>query len=302
VALHPDALSLAGTVAVVTGGGAGLGRAIAAGFAAFGADVAVWERDPETAASSAAAVDGLGLVTDVREADQVDTALEATLARFGRIDILVNNAGGTFAAPLLEVAEKGIDALYRANLKHVILCTQRVGRVMVDAGRGGSIINVASIEGVRAAPGYAAYAAAKAGVLNLTKTAALELAPHGIRVNALAPDITPTEGMGQIAAASAGAGTAAGGDADGAGGGVADAADAAAAAADEQAARYAKTALTVPLGRLGHVDDIAGAAVFLASGLSSYVTGQTLHVDGGTSAAAGWYHHPDTGGYILGAP
>ena len=97
--------------------------------------------------------------------------------------------------------EKGIDALYRANLRHVIVCTQRVGRVMVDAGRGGSIVNVASIEGVRAAPGYAAYAAAKAGVLNFTKTAALELAPHGIRVNALAPDITWTEGLAALAAA-----------------------------------------------------------------------------------------------------
>jgi 3-oxoacyl-[acyl-carrier protein] reductase len=212
----------------------------------------------------------------VREPDQVDRAVEATLDRYGRIDVLVNNAGGVFVSSILDVAEKGIDALYRANLKHVILCTQRVGRVMVAAGRGGSVINVASIEGVRAAPGYAAYAAAKAGVLNFTKTAALELAPHGIRVNALAPDITPTEGMAQLAAAREDGATA--------------------------AEREARTALTVPLRRLGHVDDIAGAAVFLASGLSSYVTGQTLHVDGGTSAAAGWYHHPGTGDYVLGAP
>jgi 3-oxoacyl-[acyl-carrier protein] reductase len=274
--LHVDAVSLAGRVGVVTGGGAGLGRGIAAGLAAFGADVAIWERDAETCASAAEAVDGLPVVTDVREAEQVDRAVEATLDRFGRIDVLVNNAGGVFVSSILDVAEKGIDALYRANLKHVILCTQRVGRVMVAAGRGGCIINVASIEGVRAAPGYAAYAAAKAGVLNFTKTAALELAPHRIRVNALAPDITPTEGMAQLAAA----------------------------AADGRSAaeREARTALTVPLGRLGHVDDIAGAAVFLASDLSSYITGQTLHVDGGTSAAAGWYHHPDTGDYVLGAP
>ena len=111
------------------------------------------------------------------------------------MSILVNNAGGVFSSPLLETTENGWDALYRANLKHVILCTQRVARVMVEDGSGGSIINVTSIEGVRAAPGYAAYAAAKAGVINYTKTAALELAPHGIRVNALAPDITMTEGM-----------------------------------------------------------------------------------------------------------
>jgi 3-oxoacyl-[acyl-carrier protein] reductase len=278
MALRVDAVSLAGTIAVVTGGGAGLGRGMATGLAAFGAEVAIWERNAETATSAAAEVEGLAVVVDVREAEQVDRALDATLARYGRVDVLVNNAGGVFASPILDTSEKGIDALYRANLKHVILCTQRVGRAMVAAGRGGSIINVTSIEGVRAAPGYAAYAAAKAGVVSFTKTAALELAPHGIRVNALAPDITPTEGMAQLAAA--------------------------AAAADgvSAAERDARTALNVPLGRLGHVDDLAGAAVFLASGLSSYVTGQTLHVDGGTSAAGGWYHHPETGDYVTGAP
>ena len=115
-----------------------------------------------------------------------------------------------------------------------------------------------SIEGVRAAPGYAAYAAAKAGVINFTKTAALELAPHGIRVNALAPDITLTEGMASVAPPGA----------------------------------EKRFGLTVPMGRPGHVDEMAGAAVFLAGELSSYVTGQTIHVDGGTQASSGWYHHP----------
>ena len=123
-----------------------------------------------------------------------------------------------------------------------------------------------SIEGVRAAPGYAAYAAAKAGVISFTKTAALELAPHRIRVNALAPDLTLTAGLEAVAPPGA----------------------------SEHFAGM------VPMGRTGHVDEMAGAAVFLASGLSSYVTGQTIHVDGGTEAAGGWYPHPDTGRYILG--
>ena len=182
------------------------------------------------------------------------------------MSILVNNAGGVFWKPLLESTENGWDALYRANLKHVILCTHRVANAMVEAGTTGSIINVTSIEGVRAAPGYAAYAAAKAGVISFTKTAALELAPHRIRVNALAPDLTLTAGLEAVAPPGA----------------------------SEHFAGM------VPMGRTGHVDEMAGAAVFLASGLSSYVTGQTIHVDGGTEAAGGWYPHPDTGRYILG--
>ena len=266
MSMDPSAVLLTGRVAVVTGGGAGIGRGVARGLAAFGASVAIWERDATTAAAAGAEVGGLGLTTDVRVAEEVDTALARTTAELGPPTILVNNAGGVFHAPLLETSENGFDALYRANLRHVIVCTQRVARSMVDTGQGGSIVNVTSIEGVRAAPGYAAYAAAKAGVINFTKTAALELAPHGIRVNALAPDITLTEGMAAVAPPGA----------------------------------EERFGLTVPLGRPGHVDEMAGAAVFLASSLSSYVTGQTIHVDGGTQAASGWYHHPTTGAYVLG--
>jgi len=266
MSMNPSSVLLTDRVAVVTGGGAGIGRGIARGFAAFGAKVAIWERDAETAASAAEEVDGLGITTDVRDSAQVDEALARTAAELGPVTILVNNAGGVFFSSLLETSENGWDALYRANLKHVILCTQRVARTMVAEGNGGSIISVTSIEGVRAAPGYASYAAAKAGVINFTKTAALELAPHGIRVNALAPDITLTEGMATVAPPGAEAGF----------------------------------RLTVPMGRPGHVDEMAGAAVFLASELSSYVTGQTIHVDGGTQASSGWYHHPKTGAYVLG--
>jgi NAD(P)-dependent dehydrogenase (short-subunit alcohol dehydrogenase family) len=267
MSIAPADVLLTDRVAVVTGGGAGIGRGIAAGLAAFGARVAIWERDPETCASAADEIDGLGITTDVRDSGQVDAALARTVAELGQPTILVNNAGGVFWSGILDTTEKGWDALYRSNLRHVYLCTQRVARGLVEQELPGSIISVTSIEGVRAAPGYATYAAAKAGVINYTKTAALELAPHGIRVNALAPDLTMTEGIRAISPP----GT-------------------------EQ-----RAGLMVPLGRAGHVDEMAGAAAFLASDMSRYVTGQTIHVDGGTHAASGWYHHPDTGEYVLAA-
>jgi 3-oxoacyl-[acyl-carrier protein] reductase len=276
--LTRDAVSLAGRVAVVTGGGSGIGRGIATAFAEFGARVAVWEREQAPASSAAAEARGLACVTDVREAGQVDAALSTTIEKLGVPTILVNNAGGVFSSALLDTSVNGWDALIRSNLSHVLLCTQRVARAMVAAGQGGSIINLTSIEGFRAAPGYAAYAAAKAGVVNFTKTAALELAPHRIRVNGIAPDVTLTEGIQGLAPQRS---------------------DAAGLAAPDFQER---TSMMIPMGRLGHVDETAGAALFFACELSSYVTGQTLHVDGGTAAAAGWYHDPSDGHYILGPP
>jgi len=271
--MDPSSVMLTGKVAVVTGGGAGIGRGIAEGLARFGAAVAVFERDEARARAVAETIgskgaDALALAVDVRDGEAVGAAVETTTQRLGPIDILVNNAGGVFAAPFLETNEKGWDALYRANLKHIYHCSQHVARRMVERGRGGSIINVVSIEGVRAAPLYATYAAAKAGAINFTKTLALELAPHGIRVNALAPDICVTEGLSALMT--------------------------------EEALQRARR--TVPLGRLGEPSDLAGVAVFLASDLSRYLTGETLHVDGGTHAAAGWYQHPGYGQYVYGPP
>lgn len=266
MAIDPSRILLTGRVAVVTGGGAGIDRGIAAGLEAFGASVAIWERDPQTCASAAGEIGALGIAIDVRDSTQVDAALARTVAELGPVTILVNNAGGVFHSPILDTNENGWDALYRANLRHVYLCTQRVARGIVEQKSSGSIISVTSIEGVRAATGYATYAAAKAGVINYTKTAALELAPHGIRVNALAPDITLTEGILNIAPPGS----------------------------------QQLFGLTVPLGRAGHVDEMAAAAFFLASDMSSYITGQTIHVDGGTQASSGWYHHPETGEYVLG--
>lgn len=264
--ISPCDIQLDGRVAAVTGGGAGIGRGIAAAMTAFGASVAIWERDADSCAAAADAIGALGVVTDVRDTGQVDAALQRTTDELGPVSVLVNNAGGTFSSGLLETSENGWDALYRANLRHVLLCTQRVARQLIATRRSGSIVNLTSIEGVRAAPGYAAYAAAKAGVINYTKTAAFELAPHGIRVNALAPDITLTEGLMQL----------------------------------RPEGLSPKVGQVIPMGRPGTVDEIAAAAVFLASDMASYITGETLHVDGGTHAAGGWYHHPDTGKPQLG--
>lgn len=259
--IAPSDILLSERVAVVTGGGAGVGRGIAAGLKEFGANVAIWERDAETCAATAAELGVLGIVADVRDGTAVDAALRQTAEELGPVSILVNNAGGVFASALLDTSENGWDALYRANLRHVLLCTQRVARQLVADGRPGSVISLTSIEGVRAAPGYAAYAAAKAGVINYTRTAAFELARHGIRVNAIAPDITVTEGLLKLS----------------------------------PEGMRPELSQAVPMGRLGDVDDIAGAAVFLASDLARYITGQTLHVDGGTQAAGGWYHDPQSG-------
>jgi NAD(P)-dependent dehydrogenase (short-subunit alcohol dehydrogenase family) len=269
--MNPKSVLLNDKVAVVTGGGAGIGRGIAEAFVAFGARVAILERDPDRAASVASELETkdnpvVSIVVDVRDGEAVERAMVEVVEHLGSIDILVNNAGGVFAAPFLETTKKGWDALHLANLGQIYHCSQSAARRMIEQRRGGSMINVVSIEGVRAAPLYSAYAAAKAGAINFTKTLALELAPHGIRVNALAPDICMTEGLRTLM--------------------------------NEES--QARASLTVPLGRLGQPEDLGGAAVFLASDLSRYITGETLHVDGGTHASGGWYHHPDDGRYVYG--
>ena len=261
--LDRDRILLTGRAAVVTGGGAGIGRGIAIGLAEFGADVAILEVDAQAAAHVAELVRAKGrraevLAVDVNDRDGARAALAKAADAFGRLDILVNNVGGVRPTPLLQLTDRQIDRHLDLNLKSVVTMTQAAARIMSEARRGGAIVNIASIEATRAAPTYSVYAAGKAGVLNFTRTAAVELAEHGIRVNAIAPDIVPTEHLVRFAPAML--------------------------AREHKAAQ----ARYIPMGRTGNFDDCASAAVFLCSDMAAYVTGVTLHVDGDTWASSGW--------------
>ncbi len=254
---------LSDKVAVVTGGGGGIGKGIALALAAQGAAVLVAEQDGTRARDTVneirtAGAQAVAFVADVRERDQVAALAETAWREFGHIDILVNNVGDYLAAkPFLETAEEDWEALYRVNLKHVFLCTQAIVPKMIERGAGGSIINVSTVEAFRGIPNCVVYSAFKGGVTQFTKSFALEMARHRIRVNAIAPDVTQTLQVPY----------------------------------DQwvPAEQQHLIPLWVPLGRFGMPDDIAGAAVFLASDLSRFVTGTTIHVDGGTLAAGGWY-------------
>ena len=253
--LLPKDASLSSRVALVTGAAVGIGEEIALTFARFGADLAICDRDAENLERTAGEIERLGrralmYVLDVRDAEAVDSFLLEVGRELGRVDVLVNNAGGGFQAAFLDVKARGQEALVDENFSSVTHFIRGVVPLMPESG--GSIINLTSIEAHRAAPGYAIYAAMKAGVESLTRSLALELGERRIRVNCIAPDVIPTPGVGD---------------------------------------HFSPT----PLARAGHVDDVAGAAVYLASELSAFTTGTTLLVDGGNLAAAGWRRGPDGG-------
>jgi 3-oxoacyl-[acyl-carrier protein] reductase len=259
VTVTPSASWLEGRRALVTGAGAGIGAATAIALAAFGADVAMCDRDGPGLSATADAVRGFGrgaeeAILDVRDRPAVET----WVAGLSRVDVLVNNAGGTFHAWFTDVTAKGQQALIDENFTSVTTFVRACLPVMPD---GGSIISVTSVEAFRAAPGFGVYAAMKAAVEQLTRTLALELSPRRIRVNAVAPDAIPTPGDRALGAATGAAG-----------------------AYDDH----------VPLG-WGTPDDCAAPIVFLASDMSRFVTGTTLHVDGGTDAARGWRRREDGG-------
>jgi 3-oxoacyl-[acyl-carrier protein] reductase len=260
--LDASTLSFTGRSALVTGAGAGIGEAIALSLASFGADVGVLDRNADTAKRTADKVRALGrraevLVADVRETRPFESALEQATRALGELDVLVNNAGVGVRKPAIEFDDAEWDEQLRMNLTSAFVAARWLARRWIAAKRGGAIVNVATTEGIRGCPGFGPYSAAKAGMINLTRTLSSELGPYGIRVNAVAPDYTPTPGT-------------TGYDLEG----------------NTSGALMDRVARFIPLRRAGTPDDTAGAVLFLASDLASWISGQTLVVDGGALACA----------------
>ena len=264
-------IDLTGQVAFVTGGGGGIGRASALALAEMGADIAILESIQQRCDEAVTRIEAMGrkcmaICANAMEADAVRGAVKAAADKFGRIDVLVNNVGGVARKPFIELAEKNWRRHIDLNLVSHLAATTEAVPVMISGGRGGAVVNVSSIEGARAAPGYAVYAACKAGINNLTRTLALELAEHGIRVNSIAPDYTETPGVrgnftGPVDESPYG---------------------------DPSPERMDSIRRRTPLGRKGIDEECGMAAVFLASKMASYVTGTVMPVDGGTWASSGW--------------
>ncbi len=254
---------LDGRTALVTGGGGGIGRAIAERFAAEGAQVVVAEIDAERAHETVAQIQAAGGDARAVVVDVTDEESVTRLAQDGAaVDVLVNNVGHylTRGNDFLANGPAAWDELYAINLRHVFLCTRAFVDGMIERGRG-SIVNVSSVEGFRAIPTRPVYSAFKAAVTGFTRSLAVDLGNSGVRVNAIAPDLV--ESM-QVPYSK-----------------WVDPADA------------GRIPSWVPVGRFGTPDDVAGVALFLASDLAGFVTGTTLHADGGSLAAGGWFRRPD---------
>lgn len=246
-------IELTGMVAIVTGGGTGIGLAIASEVAKAGADVVVCSRKPE---HLKAAVDKITSSTnrrcltfplDVRKPEDVDDMVEKTMQEFGHIDILVNNAAANFRCPVEDITPNGWDVIVNTNLKGTFLCCRATGKIMIKQKRG-VIINISSLAGKEYAPYSAPYGASKAAINNFTKTLSGEWAKHNIRVNCVAPGPVTTEGY---------------------------------------LVALQKSGLTEPpkspwaMRRYGKPVEIAKVVVFLASDAASYITGETIYVTGG---------------------
>ena len=246
---------LSGKRCLITGAGRGIGRELALQFAAAGAAVVVLDRDEASARTVTAAIirDGataIALTLDLANIAAIKPALESLTASFGPIDILVNNAAIVVARAFMDTTPAELDSVLNVNLQAPFFCSQAVAGSMMQR-RNGRIINLASHSGLRGSTARAAYAASKGGIIALTRVMAVELAPHGITVNAIAPGPIETEHTETA----------------------------------HSGARRAAWTGAVPMGRYGRAEEVVAAALFLASPAASYITGQTLAVDGGFSEA-----------------
>lgn len=249
-------------VAVVTGGGTGIGLAIATRLGSLGARIAIASRDSAhleegTAALREAGIDALAIQLDVRKPEQVDEMVERTVKHFGSLDILVNNAAGNFVCRAEDLSPNGWNAVIGIVLNGTFYCSRAVGRYMIGRKRGGSIVSILANYIWTGSPGTIHSAAAKAGVMSMTQTLAVEWAPHGIRVNAVAPG--PIESPG--------------------------------AAKQLWSTPEAVERITnmVPLRRWGTPEEVADAVTFLVSPQSGFITGEVLTVDGGARLNAGTF-------------
>ena len=252
-----ELFDLSGKVAIVTGGGSGIGRQMAGALAELGANLALCARKVERCEDAAAELAKLGvralaLQCDVRRPDDVRSVVERTVEELGGVDVLVNNAGAAWGSPAADTPLEGWQKVVDVNLTGVFLFSQAAGRVMIERD-GGSIVNIASVAGLRGSPPGAmdaiAYTASKGGVISLTRDLAHKWAQHGIRVNSIAPGWFPSD-MTKVLL-------------------------------DRHGDEFLES---IPLRRFGGPDDLKGAIAFLASPASAFVTGQTLVVDGGQSA------------------
>lgn len=249
-------LQLDGRCAVVIGGTSGIGRAIAHGLAEAGADVVCTSRREEQVETAAAEIEGFGrrtlrITSDVDDRDSLQSVLDACVAEFGKVDILVNSAGRTKRAPTIDFSDDDWNAIMDTNLTGTLRSCQIFGRHMIEMGYG-RIVNIASLSSFVSLYEVAAYSASKAAVAALTKSLAIEWAKSGVNVNAIAPGVFKTALNKQLL---------------------------------EESERGREFQIRTPMGRFGQVEELAGAAVFLASEAASFVTGEVLVVDGGFLAS-----------------